>query len=67
MNYVTIQLSEEDALLFTKFQQHHETIGYLLGYMESLKLIDLRNMSVTMDIDNIGIVQHTSITRHFRP
>ncbi len=65
--YATVEMTTEDALLFRKFREHQETIGYLLGYMESLKLVDLRNMSITMDIDNVGIVQHTSFTKHFRP
>lgn len=66
MIYANIELTEEEALLFAKFREHQEVIGYLLGYMESIHVYDLKNMSLTMDIDNNGIVQHTSITRHFR-
>lgn len=66
MTYAMVEMTTEDALLFTKFRQHQEAVGYILGYMESLKLVDLRNMSITMDIDSNGIVQHTAITRHFR-
>lgn len=62
----TIDLNNEEAVLFLKFRERQEIIGYLIGYMDSLNLVDLRNMSVTMDIDNNGIVGHTSITRHFR-
>lgn len=63
---ITVELTNEEALMFRKFQEYHEPIGYFLGYMESLKLVDLRNMSIQMDIDNNGVIAHTSITRHYR-
>lgn len=61
-----VELTDEDAIMFLKFRERQALIGYLVGYMDSLKLVDLRNMSITMDTDNNGMVGHTSITRHFR-
>lgn len=66
MIYATVQLTEEEALAFTLFRKHQEAVGYIVGYMESLNIVDLRNMSITMDIDGNGVIGHTSITRHFR-
>lgn len=61
-----IELTDEEALLFLQFQKNYEVIGYILGYMDSLKTYDLRNMSITMDIDNTGTIRHCSFTKHFR-
>lgn len=61
-----IELTDEEGVLFLKFREHQEVIGYLLGYMESLNIIDLRNMNITLDIDGNGLVGHTSMTKHFR-
>jgi len=61
-----IELTDEDALLFIKFQQHYDTVGYIIGFMESTGILNVKNSSITMDIDKDGIIQHTSITRHFR-
>lgn len=61
-----IELTDEEAKLFIEFQKHHEMIAYLLGFMDSLNVSNLKNMSITMDIDNLGVVAHTSLTRHFR-
>jgi len=61
-----VELTDEDALLFIEFQKHYEMIGYIIGYMNSIGVSDMKNMNITLDIDNNGIVQHTSFTRHFR-
>jgi len=61
-----IELTDEDAMLFMKFQQYYDVIGYLIGFMESTGMYNIKNSSITIDIDKDGIVQHTSITRHFR-
>lgn len=63
---ILIELSPSDAFLFEQFQKRYDVIGQLVGYMEAVKIFDLKNMSIQMDIDNLGIVKHTSITRHFR-
>lgn len=62
----TISLSDEDAVLFIAFQKRYEVIAPLVGYMDSLNLIDLKNMSIVLDIDPQGVVGHMAITRHFR-
>ncbi len=61
-----IELTDDEARLFIEFRKRQEFIGHLVGYMESLNVFDLKNTSVTLDIDNIGIVSHMSVTRHFR-
>lgn len=63
---IKVELTDEEAYLFREFQKRYEFIGYLVGYMDSIKAFDLRNMSIEMDIDQNGIVQHTSFTRHYR-
>ncbi|MCX6822103.1 MAG: hypothetical protein NTW30_04985 [Candidatus Aenigmarchaeota archaeon] len=61
-----IELTKEDAKLFIEFQKHYVPVAHLLGYMDTLGLSDLKNMSIVMDIDSDGKVAHTSFTRHFR-
>lgn len=62
----TLILTDEEIELFKNLQKHHEVIGYLIGYMESLKLTDLKNVNIQLDIDDKGIVGHMSITKHYR-
>lgn len=61
-----IELTDEEALLFVQFQKHHEIVAYIVGYLESMKMVDLKNASVQMDIDPNGIITHCAITKHFR-
>lgn len=63
---IPIYLSEEDAKLFIEFQKRYTTIAHIVGCMEGLNIQDLRNVSIVMDIDDRGIVQHTAITKHYR-
>ena len=65
-NYVTIELSEDQAKLFLEFQKRHEAISYLLGYMESVNVFNLKDMHIELDIGHTGMVEHMSITRHYR-
>lgn len=64
---ILVELTAGDAILFQEFQRRYEVIAPLVGYMDSLKVLDLRNMSLQFDIDKNGVISHTSITRHFRP
>jgi len=64
---VLIELSPADAFLFSEFQKRYEVLANLIGYMDAVKIFDLKNMSIQIDIDKNGIASHTSITRHFRP
>lgn len=62
----TVQLTEEDAYLFREFQKRYQVLAQLVGCMDSLKIVELKNVSVLMDIDNKGKVCHTAITSHYR-
>lgn len=64
---ILVELSPTDALLFAEFQKRYEVVAPLVGYMDAIKVFDLRNMSLQFDIDKAGVISHTSITRHFRP
>lgn len=66
MKNIKVELTEEDAYLFKEFMKRIDVIGYIIGYMDATGVSELRNASITMDIDNNGIIQHTSITKHFR-
>jgi hypothetical protein len=61
-----VHLKAEEALLFSKFQQHHELIAYLVGYLESSPYKDLRSSQVLLDTDHTGMVVHMAVTKHFR-
>ena len=63
---VVVEMTQSDAFLFEQFQKRYDVIGQLVGYMEAVKIFDLKNMTIQMDIDATGMVKHTSITRHFR-
>lgn len=62
----TIHLNSEDALLFREFQRHYQLIGYFTGYLASMGTDRIQNSQITLDIDNAGIINHASITKHFR-
>lgn len=63
---ITTFLSSDEAFLFKKFQQHHELIAYFVGYLEAMGLKRIENSQVILDIDQYGIITHSSITKHFR-
>jgi len=67
MKTIKVELTEDEQHLFIEFRRRADVIAYLVGYMESIGVFDLANASITLDIDKDGIVQHTSITKHFRP
>lgn len=62
----TIHLNSEDAFLFREFQRHYQLIGYFVGYLESMGTDRIQNSKIELDIDNMGIINHASITKHFR-
>ncbi len=66
LSMVVISLTPDDAKLFAEFQKRYEVIAHLVGYMDALRLFDLKNMNISMDIDTAGKVSHTAITRHYR-
>lgn len=61
-----VWLTEDEARLFVMFQKHYQTIAPIVGYLESLKLMDLGSTNITIDIDPVGVVRHTSITKNFK-
>lgn len=66
MKTTKVELTEQEAHLFREFMKRYEVIGYLVGYMESFGMFDMRNANISIDIDNDGIIQHTSVSRHYR-
>lgn len=62
----TIELTNEDALLFVEFQKHYNVVAPIVGYMSSLKLVDVSNTQIVLDIGQSGVVQHMAITKHYR-
>jgi len=63
---VKIELTDEEILLLRSMQKHMDVIGYMTGYLDTLNIYDLKNCQIVMDVDENGIVRHTSITKHFR-
>lgn len=61
-----VYLDNDDALLFSKFQQYHDLIGYLVGYLESSPYKDLRSSQILLDTDHTGMIVHMAVTKHFR-
>lgn len=62
----TLELTDEEAGLFLEFQKHYKVVAPIVGYMSSLKLVDLSNTQVVLDIGQTGLVQHMAITKHYR-
>ncbi len=59
-------LSPDEAQLFVAFQKNYQLIANILGNMDSLGLSNLRNASMVLDFDMNGVIQHSSITKHYR-
>lgn len=63
---IQISLTDEDALLFIEFQKHYQIVAPIVGYMSSLKLVDISNTHIGLDIDAFGMIKHMEITKHYR-
>lgn len=63
---IPVYLTPDDARLFVEFQKRYQVIGQLLGSMDALKISDMKNVSIVMDLDGAGKLQHTAITKHYR-
>jgi len=61
-----VYLTPDEALLFIEFKKRYHIIAPLIGYMETMRIPDLKEASVVMDIDSSGKVSHTAITKHYR-
>jgi hypothetical protein len=63
---ITIELTTVQAALLRDVEKHYEVLGYLIGYMDMLNISSLKNMSITLDIDDNGVIKHTAFTSHYR-
>jgi ArsR family metal-binding transcriptional regulator len=63
---VVIELTDEEAELFKEFRRRYDVIAPLVGYMDSMNILDLKNMNIVIDINQEGIVAHMAVTRHYR-
>ena len=61
-----VYMTEDDIKLFLVFQKNYQPVAHLLGCMDSLNIQDFKNVSIVMDIDQNGKLQHTAITKHYR-
>jgi Holliday junction resolvase len=61
-----VYLTPDEVLLFIEFKRNYKIVAYILGFMESLHLEDMRETNVVLDIDKTGIISHAAITKHFR-
>lgn len=66
MNYATIELTTDEAHAFKKFREYQDIIGYFIGHLDSMAVKDMRNSQIILDVDNLGVISHVSITKHFR-
>ncbi len=63
---VVLELQNDEAVLFREFQRRYDIIAPIVGYMESLKIMDISNSQIILDIDDKGLVKHMAITKHYR-
>ena len=61
-----VYLSTDEAKLFLAFQKNYHTIAQVLGVMDSLGVKNMANGSLTLDFNSEGMIQHSSITKHYR-
>lgn len=62
MQTTTLQLSEQDALVFVKFQRHHA----LVMLLDSIGAFDLKSGSVTINFDATGRIGSVDKFQHFK-
>lgn len=58
----TIQLTDNEALLFVTFQKHHA----LIGLLESIGALNVKNGSITINFDNLGRIGSIEKQENFR-
>ena len=63
---ITIELTTAQAMLLRDVERHYETISYLIAYMDTLNINKLRNMEITLETDDRGMIRHTAFTSHYR-
>lgn len=60
---ITIELTQEDSLLFIEFQKQFSFIKL----MQSLGVFDIKNGSVKINFNNTGEIGLVEINKTFRP
>lgn len=64
---IKLELSTREAILFRLFQQKHDVIAPIVGFMDSLNIHDLRGCKLNFDVNpESGVIEHVSITKHYR-
>ena len=66
LDLVPIFLTKGEAMLFVEFQKRYQVLAHLIGCMDSLNILQLKNCSITLDVDTNGKVSHSAITVHHR-
>ena len=59
----TIELTNEDALLFAQFQKRYAFIKLL----ESLGAFDIKSGNIKINFDEIGAIGVVEVNRYYRP
>lgn len=65
-NNIPVYLTTDEARLFVEFKKRYKVIAYILGFMDSMKIEDMKETNVILDIDKGGVVSHAALTKHFR-
>lgn len=61
-NLIKIELSEEEAKMFVKFQKHFSFVQLL----ESIKAFDMRSGSLTINFDGLGQIVSLQKLEHYK-
>ncbi len=62
MNLTTIQLTDDEAKAFIKFQKHYVMVNLL----ESLNVFEMKNGSVQIHFDHEGKIRWVEINRKYK-
>jgi hypothetical protein len=60
---IVVELNEEDARLFTMFQEHHDFIKLL----KNIGVFNIKNGSVTVHFSHVGEIVSVDKQEHFSP
>ncbi len=63
---IPVYMTVDEASLFVEFKKNYKVIAYILGFMNTMNINDMKETNVSLDIDKNGSVGHASITKHFR-
>ena len=63
---VPVYLTPDEARLFIAFKKDYKVIAYILGFMESMNISDMKETNIVLDVDKVGNISHAAITKHFR-